>query len=414
MREKRTTVLTVFIILISVLTGFLIGNIYNLQSGDNIVVSKNKYDSLVRINDKFSKLTYLENEINSHYYKSLDDIDLNSAIVKGMFNGLDRHSNYYTKEEFDELKLKSSGKFTGVGIRIMPRESGTIRVVNTIENSPAEAAGIQANDLIYKVDDKLIEEDETHNQSVSRMLGKAGTKVMIYIYRQNNETNRREELKFEITRAEIDVAPVESKMLDDGIGYLNILEFTDSVYLKFKEHLNDLKSQGMKKMILDLRGNPGGSLDQVIKIADEILPSGKIVSVEGRASRKEVFESDERKKLDIEYVVLIDSMSASASEILSGAIQDFKHAKVIGEKSFGKGVVQTVRSLSDGSGFSLTTAYYYTPSGKKISKETPVKPDIDLDYLEKKGYKNTYKKSGLIDNDGVKQFAIDYLLGKVK
>ncbi len=364
--------------------------------------------------DRYKKLDYLESFIRNNYYEGDENIDFDEGLYRGLFEAIgDKYSRYYTKEEFDNFSSQLRGEFTGIGVNIEPRENGMIRISSAIEGTPAFEAGLKAGDMIYKVDDKLVEDDESHNATVSRITGEKGTSVTIYVYRTNKDTLDREELSFEIVRDTITVPPVKSEMLSDGVGYLKIVEFDEGVASEFKKHLAELKEEGMKYLVLDLRDNPGGDLSECVEIADEILPTGTVVSLEGPTIDREDYTSDEVNKLEIPYVVLINENSASASEILSGAIKDFETAKIFGNKSFGKGIVQSVINYFDGSGFTLTTSYYLTPNGNKITKETPVIPDVTIEEVEEKGYETTYKSNGLVETDGLLEFAKDYLLGKI-
>ena len=331
-------------------------------------------------------------------------------MIRGLFDSLgDKYSVYFNKEEFAQFKMELSGNFSGVGINIEPMTDGEIKVLSIIEGTPAAASGIIAGDRIYSVNDIPIREDESHNAAVGRIKGPEGTEVVLGIRRYNLETEKDEELSFTIKRARIPLPLIESKMLEDDIGYLKILGFDEGVHQKFVEVKNTLEASGMKALVLDLRGNPGGSLNEVIKIADEILGKQIIVSTEGPSFPKRTYDSDDKKQLNIPFVVLMDSYSASASEILVGAIQDGEAAPVFGSHSFGKGLVQDVISLGDGSGFKLTTNYYLTPNGRLITPEEPLLPDVTEEEILEKGYESTFDDFGRFIEDGVLDYAVDHL-----
>ncbi|PID82428.1 MAG: peptidase S41 [Clostridiales bacterium] len=405
--NKKYKFLSIILAFVIFFLGFGVGKYSDV---DKIDVKDNSSDK----SERYKKLDYLEKFIRNNYYEGDSNINFDEGLYRGLFEAIgDKYSRYYTKEEFENFSSQLRGEFTGIGVNIEPRENGMIRISSAIEGTPAFEAGLQAGDMIFKVDDKLVEDDESHNATVSRITGEKGTKVKIYVYRTNKDTLQREELSFDIIRDTITVPPVKSRMESDAIGYLKIVEFDEGVAGEFKKHLKDLMDQGMKYLILDLRDNPGGDLGECVEIADEILPTGTVVSLEGPTIDREDYTSDEVNKLEIPYVVLINENSASASEILSGAIKDFDTAKIFGTKSFGKGIVQSVINYFDGSGFTLTTSYYLTPNGNKITKENPVVPDVNMEEVEEKGYETTYKSNGLIEKDGLLDFAKDYLLGKI-
>lgn len=337
-----------------------------------------------------SKLDTVRAYIDSEYlYTDFDRKAMDEAAVKAYVEGLDEpYTHYYPKDEFDSYVSGVKDSYVGIGIVIsVDEQAHKIIVVSPTEESPAYKAGILPGDYILAVDGKAFSGDEM-NECVSAIKGgEAGTAVNITIERNG------EEKQYAVMREEISSHSVETEMLEDNIAYVNISSFNtnddnldESTYTEFTEQVDELKKQGMEKMIIDLRDNPGGVLDVVCKIADYILPEGTITYTETRTGKRQTYKSD-AKELDIPMVVLINGNSASASEILTGALKDYKRAEIVGEKSFGKGIVQTVIPFSDGSGMSMTIAKYYTPNGVCIHGEG-ISPDYEVSLPEK--YRDGY------------------------
>lgn len=337
-----------------------------------------------------SKLDTVRAYIDSEYlYTDFDRKAMDEAAVKAYVEGLDEpYTHYYPKDEFDSYVSGVKDSYVGIGIVIsVDEQAHKIIVVSPTEESPAYKAGILPGDYILAVDGKAFSGDEM-NECVSAIKGgEAGTAVNITIERNG------EEKQYAVMREEISSHSVETEMLEDNIAYVNISSFNtnddnldESTYTEFTEQVDELKKQGMEKMIIDLRDNPGGVLDVVCKIADYILPEGTITYTETRTGKRQTYKSD-AKELDIPMVVLINGNSASASEILTGALKDYKRAEIVGEKSFGKGIVQTIIPFSDGSGMSMTIAKYYTPNGVCIHGEG-ISPDYEVSLPEK--YRDGY------------------------
>lgn len=406
-RQISTILLTA---IISVIAVIFVLKIIPFKVGNQVLVDYEEYENLQSIGYRFEKILNLERTIKEEFYKDTSEIDFDTGMTRGLFEALgDKYSVYFDKEEYAQFKLELSGNFSGVGINIEPMKDGEIKVLSIIEGTPAAASGILAGDRIFSVNGIAISEDESHNAAVGRIKGPEGTEVTLGIYRYSSETEKDEELSFSMKRARIPLPLIESEMLEDNIGYLKILGFDEGVHQKFVEVKNTLEAEGMKALVLDLRGNPGGSLNEVIKIADEILGKQIIVSTEGPSFPKRTYDSDESNKLKIPFVVLMDNYSASASEILIGAIQDGEAAPVFGSHSFGKGLVQDVISLGDGSGFKLTTNYYLTPKGRLITPEEPLVPDVSEEEILEEGYESSFDDFGRFIKDGVLNYAVDYL-----
>jgi carboxyl-terminal processing protease len=320
--------------------------------------------------------TFVEilNRVKSDYVEPVEDKALLENAVRGMLGGLDPHSAYLDAEEFRDMNVATSGKFGGLGIEVQLK-NGFVYVVSPIDDTPAARAGIQPGDLIVKIDDLSVK-GLSLNEAVAKMRGDAGTKVTLTLVRDGATAPMVLELKRDI----INVASVRSRMYDDGLAYVRISNFTTETGGSVSKEISKLvKNAGgqLKGMVLDLRNNPGGVLDSAVKVSDEFLDKGPIVSIKGRngdASR--TFDATPGDMLGGRpLVVLVNAGSASASEIVAGALQDQKRAVVVGAKTFGKGSVQTIMPLSSEGAIKLTTARYYTPSGRSIQGEG-IDPDV--------------------------------------
>ena len=323
-----------------------------------------------------NKLEKLESLINEYYLKDVDQDDLQQGIYKGYIAGLnDPYSAYYDEEATKSFQESTEGEYDGIGaVMSQNRETGIITISQVYEGSPAEQAGIKDNDILYKVEDEEVTGQDL-TEVVSKIKGEKGTDVKMTVLRGDE----RKEVQVTATRATIEYPTVNSKMLDNGIGYLRITEFDAVTYDQYMNAYNDLKKQGMKGIIVDLRSNPGGSLSIVCKILDEILPEGKIVYTQDKNGKEEDFTSDEEKKIDIPMTVLVNQYSASASEIFAGAIQDYKLGAIVGTQTYGKGVVQQIFDLKDGTCVKLTIAKYFTAKGQDIDGKG-ITPDVAIDY----------------------------------
>lgn len=340
------------------------------------------------------KLRQLEKIIDEYYYEP-DEVT-KEAKEEGMYKGLlssldDPYTEYYTAEEMDAVSSDIEGVFGGIGAYIsIDQDTGYPKIAGVMDDSPAKEAGLREDDIIYKVDGEDVG-GLTAEEVVSKVRGEVGTDVTLTIAR----TGESDYLEFTITRAEVSEQLVDSKVADEenGIGYIAIAEFSGVATDEFKEALTDLYDQNIKALILDLRGNPGGDVDVVTAIADEIIPEGLVFYMEDRDGNRTEYTADGENEMQIPLVVLVNGNSASASEILSGAIQDSGKGIILGEQTYGKGVVQTLMSLSDGSAVKITTANYFTRNGNNINKVgiTPdVKVDFDYDAYYSDGTDNQY------------------------
>ena len=342
--------------------------------------------------DELRNLSNVFGQIKRDYVEPVEDKRLLTDAIKGMVSGLDPHSSYLDKKDFAEMQEHTQGKFAGLGIEITS-EDGVVKVLNPIEDTPAARAGLLSGDLITRLDDKPVR-GMTLDQAVRRMRGEPGTKITLTIFRKSEDRT----FPVTITRAEIKVQSVKAKLLDAGIAYVRITSFQERTIPDLAKKLNELaaKDSQIKGLVLDLRNNGGGLLQGAVGVSAAFLPTGTlVVSTKGQSEdAKQIFKANvDNYRLSenndvladlapifkkVPMVVLVNAFSASASEIVAGALQDHKRATIIGKTTFGKGSVQTVRPLSADSALKLTTAYYYTPSGKSI-QAFGIKPDIAVD-----------------------------------
>ena len=324
--------------------------------------------------EKLDVFAHVLEKIRTSYVSEVTETGVIENAINGMLTSLDPHSGYLKKDEMKELKQQTQGKFGGLGIEVT-MENGLVKVVSPIEDTPAAQAGLETNDLIIRIDGKDVQ-GMTLKDAVDNMRGLPGSKVKLVILRESEKRT----FPVILTRAEIKVRPVKSKLLSDGIGYLRITSFNDYADNAMREHLKTMETANkgpLSGLILDLRNNPGGLLTQAIAVSDDFLTQGEIVSTRGRIPGQDARYTARAGDLmnGKPIIVLINGGSASAAEIVGGALQDNRRAVVLGTKSFGKGSVQTIFDLPGATGMRLTTALYYTPSGKSIQAHGIV-PDI--------------------------------------
>ena len=349
----------------------------NLWEGHSPVSAKTQdtYKNL----ETFSNVLSL---IQKNYVEEVDTEEVIQGAIKGMLTTLDPHSSFMKPDDFKELQIETKGSFSGIGIEITIKDN-MLTVVSPIEGTPAFKQGLKANDKIVKIEGEPTK-DLTLMEAVKKLRGPKGTKVTISIHREGWH-----ELKeVTIVRNVIPLISVKSKILEPGYGYIRINNFQAKTTADFKKNLKKLEDEGeLQGLVFDLRNNPGGLLDQAVKISDIFLDSGMIVFTKGRIKEQNMeFKAHANShKYDFPLIVLVNEGSASASEIVAGALQDHKRAIILGAQTFGKGSVQTVIPMQDGSGLRLTTARYYTPSGRSI-QATGITPDIlvETKFLDKK------------------------------
>ena len=348
------------------------------------VAEKKQKNDLFRQVELFSDALAI---IQTDYVDEVKPKDLIYGALKGMLSSLDPHSQFMDPETYNELKVDTEGKFGGLGIEITIKDA-LLTVITPIEDTPAWKAGVKAGDRIVKINDELTR-DMTLTDAVKRMRGKPGESVTIVVLRESEKKL----LEFKIVRDIIKIQDIKgARILEDGIGYIRLVEFRENTAADFEAALDKLKKEGMDALILDLRNNPGGLLDVAVKIAEKFVEKGKlIVYTKARkpAQNLEFLSREGQPLIDMPMAILINEGSASGSEIVAACLQDYKRAIILGIKSFGKGSVQTIIPLNDGSALRLTTSKYFTPLGKEIHNKG-VLPDIvveegKIEFLPKEG-----------------------------
>ena len=377
MQKRQKTLVGVTIVLL--ITVFTTGMMVGKGLRDAFSAETETYEEL----KIFAEVLSL---IQKNYVEESKSKDLVYGAVRGMLNTLDPHSAFMSPEMYKEMQVDTKGEFGGLGIQIGIKDN-RLTVIAPIEGTPAERAGIKAGDFIVKVDEDSTKE-MTLMEAVQKMRGAKGTKVKLTVQREGTE----EPLVFNLVREVIKIDSVKSKMLDNHIGYVRLSQFQEMTAKDLASALRKLKDAKMQSIVLDLRNNPGGLLTSAIETTELFIPPGKVVvSIKGRDTKKQKdeYQSGNKNPYDgYPMIVLVNEGSASASEIVSGALQDWGRAIVLGTPTFGKGSVQTILQLSDGSGLRLTTAKYYTPKGRSI-QNIGITPDIIVKPVPVKGSAQT-------------------------
>ncbi|WP_455615566.1 S41 family peptidase [Eisenbergiella sp.] len=371
-----TGVLVAALVLSGVFMGRSAWNLYQASRAQEAAAqsaAENIDSDTVANPQTMEKLKLLEDTIGKYYLESVDEQTLEKGVYDGLVKALgDPYSVYYSAEELKELQDKTEGIYYGIGAYIgIDADTSLPRLTGIIEGTPAQESGLRAGDLLYKVDGEEVQGLEL-TQVVSKVKGEEGTTVHLTIIREGES----DYLEIDVVRRKVESPTVNQKMLDNNIGYIQITEFDTVTLDQFTEALAVCRGSGMKGLILDLRGNPGGNLNTVCDIARELLPKGLIVYTEDKNGKRTEYTSDGTNQIKEPLVVLVDSGSASASEILAGAIKDYGIGTLVGTTTFGKGIVQRIISLSDGSAVKLTVSNYYTPNGNNIHK-IGIAPDIE-------------------------------------
>jgi carboxyl-terminal processing protease len=373
MKKSKLIAIIIIVALISSIATFTLSNIFEVKYDDKVIVSTNRYESLMHLEKKYEKAERLEDFINENYYKEIPIEKIQEGVLHGLFQSLDDpYSNYMNEKEFEEFNEQSTGTYGGIGIIVTAGKGDFITIVSPIEDTPGEAAGLKSGDKIIEANGTEVF-SETMDEAIDIMKGEPNTDVTLKIKRGQ------EIFDVSITRELIVLKSVKSRVVDD-YGVLRITMFDNKVSDEFDENIKDLLSKDIEGLIIDLRNNPGGSLSEVVEIADKILGEQLIVYTETRDGVKQEYSSDP-SKINLPITVLVNEGSASASEILTGAIQDSESGTVIGTNTFGKGLVQSVMPLNDGTGFKLTTSQYFTPSGRYIH-DVGIAPDITVELPE--------------------------------
>ncbi len=385
-----TGLLSGILLMTLIICGIFIGKqVYKLYRYKQTVLKTNTENSKEIINeDTNQKMKIIEDTINKYYLDKVDSDVLQDGIYSGMVDSLkDPYSTYYSQEDLQQMKMDTEGIYYGIGAYVgIDKSTQMCAISSVIPNTPAEESGLRAGDIIYKVDETSTQGMET-SDVVKLIKGEEGTNVHLTIVREDES----DFLEIDVERRKIETPTVNYEMKENGIAYIQITEFDEVTIDQFTEAMAVCKSSDMKGMILDLRSNPGGSLNVVCDIARKLLPRGLIVYTEDKYGEREEYSCDGTNQITIPLVVLVNGYSASASEILAGAIKDYGIGTLIGTQTFGKGIVQRIIALSDGSALKLTVSKYYTPNGKNIHGigiEPDQKVEFDADTYYEKGIDN--------------------------
>lgn len=363
--------------------GFLLGIVLTLIVGGagfkvyDYVQEESEQDQAV--NKEFvEKAKVLEEIVDDEFTGEVDKELMEAYMYKGMMLSLgDPYSAYYTKEEYEELNTETTGLYKGIGVVMqMQMDTGMVKLVRCYENAPGAKAGLLPDDVLIKVNGEDIAGMEL-SEVVEKVKTSEGEVAHLTIAREGES----DYLEFDVPLEEVNIPVVEHKMLEDKVGYILLYEFTEQTESQYLEAFEDLKNQGMERLIVDVRNNPGGLLTSVCNILNDMLPEGLIVYTEDKNGKKQEIKSDGENELDIPLVVLVNENSASAAEIFSGAIQDYGVGTIVGTTTFGKGIVQSLIPLTDGSAVKTTTAKYYTPKGRCIHG-TGIEPDVEAELTE--------------------------------
>lgn len=374
--EKRTVVIVAIawmLVITAAVSAFVTASLVGGTEAARLV-SQEDFEALQR----YRRLEEVYDTLVRDYYVPVDEETLVTGAVRGMMDAVeDPYTFYYTAEEMQKANERTDGVYHGVGMVVQLTEDGYIEIIRVYKDAPAERAGLLAGDYIIAADGIEVsgESAQTLNEAVQLIQGEDGTDVQLTVLRGN------EKLDVTATRAAVNISYVEYSLIGSDIGYLNISQFTGDDVKGFEEAVKAFKSAGISGLVVDLRNNPGGLLDDVVEIADQLLPEGLVTYVEDRHGNRHEERSD-AKFWDIPMVVLVNGASASASELFSAAMQDYDRATVVGTKTFGKGIVQNIITFAeDGAGMQLTTASYFSPNGRSIHK-TGVEPDVLVELEE--------------------------------
>lgn len=374
-----TGIITVLLIVIALFLTFNnLGYINIGTNGEIYVQDTGVQDTDDGIGEKVAtKLDVLEQVLNSFYFDDVDDTKVADNIYKAYLESFgDKYTTYYTPEEYTKLTQTLSGTYYGIGVVVSKNDDGTIKVVMPYENAPGREAGMLVGDTIVKVNGVSVI-DRDLDSVVKDIQGAEGTTVEIEIMREGTGNP----ITLTVQRRKVVIPSISSKMLDNKIGYIYITEFDENTDTQFITTYKELQSQGMQGLVIDIRNNPGGSLDTVKNMLDQILPDGLIVYTQDKNGKKTEYKGKNSDQINVPMAVLVNGDSASASEIFAGAVQDYGVGTIVGTTTFGKGIVQTIRPLTDGSAVKFTIAKYFTPKGQDIHGKG-VTPDVTIDLNE--------------------------------
>ena len=375
--KKNNTYRMIMAVLITAMLTFLItaigySNFYT-NTDDGITKVLSGKGNIKGLNNFENKIKLINAYLNEYYLGEIDEKNMFEYALKGYVEGLDEpYTEYLTASEYEELMTSVNGNFVGIGVYMTQNKDGQVCVISPIEGSPAEEAGIEAGDIILYANGEDLTGMDT-DVAVSKIKGEEGTTVELEILRAAKT------FKVTVERKTVEIPDVESEMLDNNIGYINLMSFDEGCTIEFLEHYNELKEKGMKSLIIDIRNNGGGLVTEVLSLADIMLPKDKIIMKSTNKKGKETVYSSKVEPIikDIEIVVLTNGYSASASEILAGALQDNEAAKIVGTKTFGKGVMQELKPFATGA-LKITIEEFKTPNGNTIN-ETGIKPDVEVE-----------------------------------
>lgn len=369
--ENRGKFLKGFILGLLLMSLISAGGFYVYTSGAGL---KGKRSLAGR--ETMEKINYLEDLIDLYYLNGPDQTKMKDGMYAGLVDGLeDPYSRYYTAEEYNALNEETQGRYEGIGVVMQQNEDGLVTFVRCYEGAPGEQAGLKAGDILYKVNDQ-----DVTDMDLSTVAKKIKDPDINPVHLTMIREGENDYLEVDIEKEEVKIPVVSHEMLDNQVGYLAIYEFTDVTFEQYQKAKEDLESQGMEKLVIDLRDNPGGLLTSVCDVLGTILPKGLIVYTEDKYGKREEELCDGKTPIDIPLAVLVNGNSASASEIFAGAVKDHKMGTIVGTTTYGKGVVQTIRDLGDGSALKLTVSNYYTPNGVNINGvgiEPDVKEELD-------------------------------------
>ena len=353
-----------------VLTGVLV---VALAAGGVKFVQQRQYNGVLSDSSHVQKIEYLEKMIDQEYLGEVDNAEMAEGIYAGLVYGLgDVYSRYYTADEYAQETASTDGAYAGIGVSIQKNKNGGVQIAECYEGGPGAEAGLQTGDVITAINDTDVTDMEL-SDVVSLIRENKDNTIVLTVFRENEEKSR--EISVDVT--DVELPSVFGEMLDKKTGYIQITQFTGVTLQQYKDMFAELKDKGMERLVIDLRDNPGGLLTSVCDILREILPEGLIVYTEDKYGNREEETCDGKHQLDMPLAVLVNENSASASEIFAGAVQDHEVGTIVGITTYGKGVVQELRQLSDGSAVKLTVSNYYTPNGNSINK-VGIKPDVEV------------------------------------
>ena len=353
-----------------VLTGVLV---VALAAGGVKFVQQRQYNGVLSDSSHVQKIEYLEKMIDQEYLGEVDNAEMAEGIYAGLVYGLgDVYSRYYTADEYAQETASTDGAYAGIGVSIQKNKNGGVQIAECYEGGPGAEAGLQTGDVITAINDTDVTDMEL-SDVVSLIRENKDNTIVLTVFRENEEKSR--EISVDVT--DVELPSVFGEMLDKKTGYIQITQFTGVTPQQYKDMFAELKDKGMERLVIDLRDNPGGLLTSVCDILREILPEGLIVYTEDKYGNREEETCDGKYQLDMPLAVLVNENSASASEIFAGAVQDHEVGTIVGTTTYGKGVVQELRQLSDGSAVKLTVSNYYTPNGNSINK-VGIKPDVEV------------------------------------